>query len=104
MTLGTTKDKMIAIKEGTNIKARQSTKPNKAQASIKSNNVELSIKRNKVRTRADIRAETRDNVCVYARGNKCVQTRANVHGDPSDWDPCWGPVKPQDCRLVACWG
>ena len=39
MTVGTNKDKMIAIEEGTNIKARQSIKPNDAQASIKLNNV-----------------------------------------------------------------
>ena len=39
MTVGTNKDKMIAIEEGTDIKARQSIKPNEAQASIKSNDV-----------------------------------------------------------------
>ena len=39
MTFGATKNKMPAIKECTDIKARPSIKPNEAQASIKPNKV-----------------------------------------------------------------
>ena len=56
MTVGTNKDKMIAIKEGTDIKARQRIKPNKVCA------------------RVDVRAETRDNVCVHTRVDERVHT------------------------------
>ena len=49
MTLGTTKGKMLAIEECTDIKARPSIKQNEAQASIKLNNVRPIIKLNEVR-------------------------------------------------------
>ena len=96
MTFGSNKDKMIAIEEGTDIKARQSIKPNEAQTSIKSKNVRPSIKRNKVCARVDVRA--------YTRNNERVHTRNDVRADLSDWDPGGGPVKPRDPGLVAWWG
>ena len=91
---------MIAIEEGTAIKSRQRIKPNEAQASITSNNFLQSIKQNEVRTRNNVRAETRDDECVYMRDDvrvymtvdKCVHMRndvrdymtVNVGADPSD--------------------
>ena len=100
MTFGTNKDKMIAIEEGTDIKAWQSIKSNEAQASIKSNDVRPSIKQNEVRARVYIRAETRDDVRGHTRDNVRVHkrvdervhtrnsvgdyTRVNVRADPSN--------------------
>ena len=100
---GTAKDKMLAIEDRTDIKAR---------LSIKWNEVRLSIKQNKVQVRIDERAKTRDDERVHTRvdkrdemrDDKRAYARVNVRADPSDWDPGGGPVKPQDYCLVAWWG
>ena len=63
--LGTAKDKMLAIEECTNIKAR---------LSIKTNKVQPSIKQNKVLAKVDVHAETRDDLHACTR----VDVRAKV--------------------------